>query len=180
MKLLVIRHETTLLNENKLINSRLDDELSETGKKDLIKLVAKLKNYKFTKVYSSPLRRALQTAEPIAKDHNILTVIKDERIMEVDFGIFTGQPWDSTDHYFHQGNSSEMLNTYSYDFSKYNGESYLEVKKRVYEFIEDLKKINDEEILIVAHGGVIRWFYLYFKDEMVGMFPNGSIHEFEL
>ncbi len=73
-----------------------------------------------------------------------------------------------------------MLNAYDYDLSKFVGESYLEVKKRVYEFIEDLKKINNEEILIVAHGGVIRWFYLYFKDEMVGMFPNGSIHEFEL
>jgi alpha-ribazole phosphatase len=180
MKLIVIRHETTVLNEKGLINGRLEDELSENGKKDLINLIDKLKGFKFTKIYSSPLHRALETAKPIAKDHNNIEILKDERLIEVDFGSFTGKPWDSTASYFHQGNSSEMLNTYNYDFSKFGGESFEDVKKRTYSFLDDLKKIDDNEILIVTHGGVIRWLYLHLKNQKVKTFPNGSIHFFEL
>jgi broad specificity phosphatase PhoE len=178
MKILVIRHETTVLNEKGLINGQLDDELSDTGKKDLLILVKKLNNEKIDVIYSSPLKRALQTAQPIAKDHENLEIITDKRLMEVDFGEFTGKSWESVNEIFHQGKSSDMLNTYKYDVSEYGGESYDQVKNRVYSFIEDLIKTDNKDVLIVTHGGVIRLFYLYFKNQKVQTFPNGSIHTF--
>jgi broad specificity phosphatase PhoE len=180
MKIYVIRHEATVLNEQGIINGRLQDELSDKGRTDLIRLVDKLKSYTFDKLYSSPLNRAIQTAEPIAADHNNLAITIDPRLIEVDFGSFTGKSWQSVKEFFNQPNSSEMLNTYNYDFSKFDGESYKQVEKRVRSFIDSLSDKNDSDSLIITHGGVIRWFYWILKNEKVKTFPNGSIHEFEI
>ena len=179
MKIYVVRHGTTILNEKGIINGQIDDELSESGKNDAKELVKTFTDKKIDQIYCSTLKRSINTAKLIAKDHNC-PLIEDKRIMEVDFGTFSGKPWESVSSFYPEPNSSEMLNTYNYDLTKFGGESYKDVEKRVNNFIEDLKNAKDKTSLIVTHGGVIRWFYQIILNQQVKTFPNGSIHEFTI
>jgi broad specificity phosphatase PhoE len=178
MKLIVVRHAITASNEQGLISGRFDNSLSESGQKEVSELVPKLHSYKFDLIYSSPLKRTLETATPIAKDHG-LEIKTDPRIIEVNMGIFTRKPYASTVPAFGKI-SSQLLDTYVYDLRAYGGETSEEVQQRVSSFIDSLKKRSDNSVLVVTHGGIIRWFYYLCNGEKVGRFPNVSIHIFDI
>ena len=91
---ILIRHAKTKGNDEKrYIGANTDEELSKSGieqaerrKDDILKLVTKN-----TQVFSSPMKRALQTARLLFEDMSI-TVIKD--LKETDFGLFEGKTYD--------------------------------------------------------------------------------------
>ena len=177
MKLYVIRHASTNFNDGGYINSQYDDGLSENGKKQLVELVKNAKHLKFDKIYCSSLRRAIDTAKPLALDHN-LDINVDDRIIEVDFGKLTGK--NSEEMITATGKTAtDLLNSYVYDFSVFEGESFIQVKNRVKEFINFINQKN-EDVAVITHSGVIRCIYFLIKNQKVGSFPNVSIHEFEI
>ncbi len=178
MKLIVVRHGRTENNEHEIINGQFDDLLSESGRQEIPILLKKLQSYQFDAVYSSPLKRALETVSPIAEDHNIDVNI-DERIIEVNMGSFTGKPFESTTTVIGK-TSSEWLNTYTYDLKPYGGESAEEVSQRISSFIKDVKGSKFNSVLIVTHGGIVRWFYYLCKGEKIGRSPNLGVHTFEI
>jgi broad specificity phosphatase PhoE len=178
MKIYVVRHASTEYNEKHLINGQHDDKLSSKGLKELPELVENLKSYNFTTIYSSPLKRALETAEAVSSATDI-DIIQDNRLMEVNFGSFTSKNWASMEDIFGM-TSRELLDTYSYDLRPYGGESALQVKARLEDFLSHLFKNADQTPLIVTHGGVIRWLYLLLSGEKTSFKPNASIHEFKV
>ena len=100
----------------------------------------------------------------------------DERLHEVDFGIFEGMPIDTKEFYdvkYHLG-------------MRYpGGETYLEVIHRVYSFLDDLKKTNYNCVLLVCHGAILRAINSYFHDMTNDDFfnyktKNCQIDEYEL
>ena len=178
MRIIVVRHASTSYNANHLINGQHDDPLSSQGLKELPELVNKLKAYDFTLIYSSPLKRALKTAEAISGARDLAINI-DPRLKEVNFGSFTSQNWDSMKEIFGL-DSRALLDTYDYDLTEYGGESSSQVKKRVQNFLNDLPKKSDQNLLIVTHGGIIRWLYLLCANQKTSVHPNSSIHIFNL
>lgn len=178
MKLIVIRHALTESNKKRVINSQYDELLSKEGQEQIPDLLVRLQNYSFDVIYSSPLKRAVLTALPIAKERG-LEINVDKRLIEVDAGSFTKKPYESTIKYFGL-DSSDLLSTYDYDMTKFGGESSIQVNNRVNSFIKDLKSKPDQTILVVSHGGVIRWFYYICDNKKVGKFPNLSVHKFEI
>ena len=174
MKIYIVRHATTNFNESGNINSRYDDNLSENGKSQLSDLVKRTEKLKFTKIYSSSLKRALDTAKPIAEEHG-LNIVIDDRITEVNFGKLTGKTPDDMISLYGL-TATELLNSYTYDFSDFGGESSEDVRKRVEDFIDFIKNKN-EDVLILTHSGVIRWLYYLINKQTVGSFPNASVHE---
>ena len=178
MRLIVIRHARTGANEQEIINGQYDDLLSESGRKEIPALIEKLHPYQFEAVYSSPLKRSMETAMPIAENHKVEINI-DRRIIEVNMGSFTRKPFGSTIKELGM-HSSDLLNTYAYDLRPYGGESAEEVQHRISSFLSDLKTSNHNSVLVVSHGGIIRWFYYLCKGEKVGRTPNLGIHTFKI
>jgi len=178
MKLIVVRHGLTVGNEKELFIGQYDDVLSAAGKKSLPKLVETLHDADFSAAYSSPLQRTLHTALPLAEDHGLKLQV-DPRIIEVNVGEFTMKPRNATLPVLRKS-STDLLDSYQYDFTRYGGESAEQVKRRVREFLTDLRKSNSSSVLIVTHGGIIRWFYLLLNGSKVSRFPNTSQHFFEL
>ncbi|MCB1645904.1 MAG: histidine phosphatase family protein [Pseudomonadales bacterium] len=77
MELILIRHglPEKIINEDGM---PADPPLSETGHQQAMKVANWLKNEKIDRIYSSPMRRAWQTAEPLAMEKGLEIVACDE------------------------------------------------------------------------------------------------------
>lgn len=177
-----VRHGATNWNDN--INSqgerdpkcqgRADIELNERGIAQAESLAEQFKDKHFARVFCSPLKRARQTCEIICQGKNKIEF--EQRIIERDFGEFEGLTASQFDNDgFWDLNGPQK-------FSK--AESLKEVEKRVFDFLDELKNIKGD-ILVVAHAGVGAIIKTYFcgvpKDGnyMSIIVPNGEPMAFD-
>ena len=89
MELYIIRHGKTYWNEEKRIQGWADIDLTESGRRVAVESAEGMKNIHFDAIYSSPLKRASDTAYILRGDRD-LPVIVDERIKEIGFGELEG------------------------------------------------------------------------------------------
>ncbi len=172
--ILFTRHGETDWNREKKIQGHIDIPLNETGISQAKQLHEKLKDRKIDLIFSSPLKRAKDTAKFIRGERNI-EIKEDILLMEEFYGDMEGDPRVDNPKYFRQRNSF---------FKRYpKGESYFDVYHRVATFFEKLKKEYDgklDTILIVAHGGMSRVVNIYFKDMENEEFVPYGIHNCEV
>lgn len=90
-EIILVRHGETEWNVAEIFRGRIDVELNETGIKQAELLARHLSNLKIDAVYSSPLKRALQTAETIAGYHKLDVEIAPG-LVDLDFGEWQGLP----------------------------------------------------------------------------------------
>lgn len=84
-ELVLIRHAETRMNAGEVFRGRVDVELNETGRRQAELLAGYLSRMKIDRLYTSPLKRALQTAEAIVQSHNI-TVQVEPGLTDLDYG----------------------------------------------------------------------------------------------
>jgi broad specificity phosphatase PhoE len=147
----------------------LGSSLTQKGKEHAKKIALQLKNIPITAVLSSDLNRARETAEIIAKEHN-LTVITDGTIRERFFGEHMSA--------IQKREIEKTLDTLDEEGKfafKYfeNGESGYDVVKRFKKFLSSATKTyKNKTIVIVSHGYVMRSFLIHEKyaryDELLG------------
>lgn len=157
---MLLRHgEATHLTEN-VMSSHLEfaekHGLTDVGRKEIEASVEKMvarKNIP-TVIYYSPLRRTRETAELVhdllkSKLSLDLDIRADLRLKEEDFGDLDGH--DRSEHDAYRTTDEEMIT------KKFpNGEAYLDLKKRVADFMYDVDaKEKDQTILIITHEGCI-------------------------
>lgn len=170
-KLYFTRHGETDWNNQRIIQGQIEVPLNSKGIAQAEELAEKLKDIKFTHIISSPLGRAKQTAEIVNKYHS-LPLETDSRILEEYYGDLEGKP-----RY-----GDIYLNQRVKIFKRYpNGEGYLDVCARVYSFLDEMQaKYADEDILVIAHGGMSRVVNTYFCDMENDEFVAYGIHNCEL
>ena len=83
----IIRHGKTELNRANVLQGRSDHPLNEEGILQAKTAAEKLRGISFDHVFSSPLIRALQTAEIIAPGKS---PVIDDRLIEMDYGSYEG------------------------------------------------------------------------------------------
>lgn len=141
-----MRHSTTVWNEQRRTQGRVQNKLSESGKKDTYVVAEKLKNVHFDYIFCSPLLRAVQTTNILNKYHKC-KVIKDERITDIDQGIFSGRYFDSL--------TKEELELKRAKDKSCKMESLQEMYFRIKPFFDEITaKHKDKTILVVTHSGV--------------------------
>jgi broad specificity phosphatase PhoE len=134
-------HGTTLDNEQSISSGWSDVELSELGVNQALALRDQSKNRQFDVVFSSDLLRATKTAE-LAWGKNF-PIIPDPRLRECNYGKLNG----ASSEIVEPMQEDECINSPFPD-----GESYEDVKTRVKDFIDFLKKDYDgKNVAIVAH-----------------------------
>lgn len=104
-----------------------------------------------TRVISSPLKRAIDTAAPLA-DRFGLSLDVDPRLQEVDFGAWEGMTWEAIEERDGDRFQSWMQNWET--VAPPGGESFVDVVARMSAFLDDLPP--KESTLVVAHAGAIR------------------------
>jgi len=141
IKITYFVHGTTTDNEKEISSGWKDVELSELGVKQSVALKEQTKDKKFDVVFCSDLQRAHNSAK-LAWD-GIYTIIPDARLRECNYGKLNGA-------------SSSIVEPMQEEECITNrfpeGESYEDVKARIADFLEFLKKNYDgKNVAIVAH-----------------------------
>ena len=90
LEILLIRHGETAWNTADIFRGRISIGLSEDGLKQAEKLAEYLRQKKINSVFCSPLKRAIETAEPLARLHE-LSALPVEGLTDLDFGKWEGQ-----------------------------------------------------------------------------------------
>lgn len=145
--------------------------LNEKGQLQAQRLADRFKNVTLNAIYSSPLDRALQTAEPIARGVK-LEVRKSEAANEINFGDWTGQTFESLSsdrrwRHFNNYRSMTMIP---------GGESFLEVQNRIVKELETLAEQHGKaRIAIVSHADVIRAAVAYFAATPIDLIDRFEI-----
>lgn len=142
-----VRHGETPPNRAGLLLGRADPPLTDRGREQADALAARLAALEPVAVRSSPLVRARATAAPIAAAAGREVEI-DERLVEVDFGEWDGQPLGDL--------TSDVVTRWrgDPDFAPPGGESLRVVGKRVAEFCAE--QLDERVVVAVSHVSPIK------------------------
>lgn len=153
-RLILVRHGDTALNSTERYWGKTDVELSQTGILQAESLRDRLAAEKIDAIYSSPLKRSYLTAKTIASGHHIDITVRPE-LQEINFGDFEGLTFSEISERYPDVVREWASKTLTFRYP--NGESVDEFNNRVRAFFLRLDKhIREENIIIVAHSGVIR------------------------
>lgn len=169
MNVYIARHGQVPHNALGQYNSS-DEDLTELGILQAEELRDKIKNIHFDIVISSPLLRATHT-EYILTNYDD-SIIIDERLRERSCGNLSGELLNAT-------NREEYWNYYS-NIQYGVNENIQDFFRRVYNFLDELKTKNYENVLIVAHSGVSKAFSGYFEGINDGLFLNRGLKNCEI
>jgi len=159
--IILIRHAQAKGNVNRTFQGRSDEALSETGEKQLAALTAGCRDLPFTAAYSSPLARAVKTAEAAIGSRD-LKVQPMDGLLEINGGDWEGRSWDSFPNEYPEQND----NWYHHPsrFQAPNGEPMIEVQLRMVKTIGQIAKNHPgETVCVVSHGCAINCYLTWAK-----------------
>jgi broad specificity phosphatase PhoE len=130
----------------------LDVPLSEAGHEQARAIAGTLHGIRLDAVFASPLRRALETATPLARAHRLETVVHDG-LRELSFGVIEGLSYNEIARERPELFESWMTDPAGTDFP--GGESFGELRERALAAAAEIQA-EHESAAIVAHGGVTR------------------------
>lgn len=155
MKIYLIRHGETTLNEKGCYYGKTDAVLSKKGIEQAEYLKKVFESISFDYVVASPLVRAYNTAQIILGGRE-QEIFGDSRLMEQNFGIFEGLTYEEI-----RTTYPAELEQWNKEFSAYripDGESFSDVRRRMEAFLKDIpsgEQSQKEAMLIVAHKGTL-------------------------
>ena len=153
--IIFLRHAQAKNNVERILAGRTKGiPLTQTGIQQAQKIATFLQPLKISTIYSSPIERALHTAEIVANKLDLGCKI-DERLTEIEMGSFSGMQYD------------EMFAKYGNVFLKFyqdnsliqkNGvETFSSVKKRVLDMVNYCSKKHEKQnVLLVTHMDPIK------------------------
>jgi alpha-ribazole phosphatase len=148
MEIYLIRHTTPLIERGQ-IYGRMEVPLADSFSAEKERIIKQLPAHADV-IYSSPSSRCTRLAAAIASDYNA-GYRTDERLFELNFGDWEGQTWDSID----RRESETWMNDFV-QLSAPNGETMLDMEKRIFQFWDNLLMQTHQNVCVVTHGGVIR------------------------
>ncbi len=155
LRLFLVRHGQSVWNDEKRIQGQQDIPLGDEGRKQAIALGERLKGRQFQACFSSPLKRATETAELILKaSGNSNPIITLPELMERNFGDWEGKSIDDLQLLF-PNDFSQWLAAHQIPAPP-NGESMDELMKRVERGLDQILAVKEGNVLVVGHSGSIK------------------------
>jgi len=161
-----VRHGLTEANIKRIFAGQKDDSLLTDEGREQAKVAAKKiikEGIKIDKIYSSPLKRAYETAEIIAKElgFNASDIFIDNRVIEYDMGSLSGAPWNTI--------SSQIL------INAENAENPQAFHDRIISCLKELNKFPGN-VLLVSHGAVGRMLETIRENKDVKLFYDSPVY----
>ena len=149
-RFILIRHGQTEWNRGaERFRGHADLPLNETGLAQAQKVAARLASEKIAAVYSSPLQRARQTAQPLA-DALHLDIQKHDGLLDIDFGALEGMTVDEARQAFPEVIDKWLTAPGHVKFPK--GDSFKTMRTRIEAMLDELAaKHADETVALSSH-----------------------------
>jgi probable phosphoglycerate mutase len=179
-RIIAVRHGETAWNVDARIQGQTDIALNDTGRWQARRVGQALAGEPISAVYSSDLERAQETAQSIAQVAGT-PVIPHQGLRERRFGMFEGKTFDEIRESWpeHAHNWRKRIPEWE---PPEGGESLLALRERVTRTLEELAARHPgEQIVVVAHGGVLDALYRVATGQEVNSprtweLPNGAIN----
>lgn len=153
-KIYLVRHGQTDANVEKKYCGQTDVDLNHKGLMDAASIAKVLKNTSIDSIVSSDLKRTIKTAELINEYHQ-LEIERISEFREINFGKFENLTFEEIGDRYPEEKEKMIKEKTNYNFLE--GESLKTLHKRVVgAFNKLLEEKENEDLLIVSHGGVIR------------------------
>jgi len=148
----IVRHGQDEDNAADILNGRRDRPLTQLGRKQAAMVADIVTSYDISTIYSSPLKRAYETAQIIALKSIIEPVIIVPDLIERDFGNMTGKPVADILKY----SSNYIRSDKVIHFLDAEGaESMADVLKRAHRVLDGINKSQiNGNFLLVTHGDI--------------------------
>lgn len=147
-EVILVRHGKTAWNVEEVFRGRIDVELNETGVREAELLAEYLSGVKVEAVYSSPLRRALKTAEMIARYHKLEVEIAPG-LIDFDFGEWQGLPHQEVKDRYKELYAQWQENPHLVQMP--DGESLAEVRERALNLVNEAVARHKGRVVLVSH-----------------------------
>ncbi len=158
MKVTLVRHGSTAMNEESVIIGHLGTPLSAKGRREAAAVGKRLTEERFDAIVSSDLPRAKETAEIIRGClRHAPPLAFHKELREIDYGELAGRKKDDMKGQYpryHQDVS----------FKNPGGESFDELAQRAVSFVKRLEK-KHKHVLIITHAGCIRALVSFLRRE---------------
>jgi broad specificity phosphatase PhoE len=151
-RLILVRHGRTEWNRVEKFRGRADIRLDEVGIKQAEATAAWIAGWQVSAIYSSPLRRALATAEILARTFS-LEVKQLPDIIDIDYGEWQGLSPDEATTKYGGLYSKWMENPHEVKFP--GGESLNAVRERAASAVEGLISQHPKETLVLVSHKVV-------------------------
>ncbi len=158
-RIYLVRHAEAIGNIQEFFQGHIDTELSEKGKKQIAALAERFKDISFDKIISSPLKRAIATAEAVNKYHSF-EIYADKRLIEIDGGVWEGVKWTELEKLY--PDDYDKWKNRMWEFHSKDGESMTCVYERMRSAVTDIAAENaGKTTVLVSHGCALRNFLAY-------------------
>ena len=147
-EIILVRHGETEWNVAEIFRGRIDIELNETGIRQAELLAEYLSKIRINAIYSSPLKRALKTAEIISGYHKLDVAIADG-LIDFNFG-----KWQGLSHQEVKDRYKELYAAWTNHPDQVKipgGESLDEVRKRATGVVDNIIERYKGSVILVSH-----------------------------
>jgi broad specificity phosphatase PhoE len=176
MVLYLFRHGESAANVTHTFASRkLDLPLTEFGLEQVRQIVKPMSEIRFTKIYTSPLIRAMQTAESIGNTCGLKPIVFEE-LREVDVGELDAKCIEEQEQRAIYDNIIIKWDKGKNDIGFKGGETLNDIKKRIDVFLKTIDYHNDKKILVIGHGLYFMAFIWLFCNSHGPTFHDGRIN----
>ncbi len=179
-KIYLIRHGQTDWNAERKIQGSTDIVLNEAGRHQAAALAKGMERRPVAQIFSSPLKRALETAQAIGRTQKV-KVQTLEGLKEVNFGVWEGLTLDEIEKTYPKENRQWLKDPTSITPPK--GETREELKKRSAQAVQWILDHMEGDVAVVAHGAIMAYLIEYLMrkepDHKAIIVKNASITTLE-
>jgi broad specificity phosphatase PhoE len=147
-ELILARHGETVWNVEKIYRGRTDVNLDEVGIKQAELLGEYLSNWEVEAIYSSPLRRAIYTANIIARYQKIAVQVT-HGLIDFDYGEWQSLPEQEVKRLYPTLHNEWHNNPHKVKMP--GGESLEDVRRRAVEVVNDILSKYQGSVVLVSH-----------------------------
>jgi broad specificity phosphatase PhoE len=172
-RILLARHGQTAWNALGKLQGHTDIELDSTGRDQARALAGALRDASVTRVWSSDLARARETATIVATELGLPPPEVDPELRERRFGVFEGLTRDecATNH------PDAWREWVAQTSHPPGGEPPVEATARMHRAL--LRLVGEGTTLVVSHGGVMRLWLMELLGTTIPLVGNATMYEVE-
>lgn len=173
MLIYLVRHGITAANKRSIYIGWADEVLDEEGISQVRALGVTLKGEGISAIYSSPVKRALQTSE-ILGEYLSTPIVTEQGLGEIRFGKWEGL--SASEIRKRYPDEYQLWKTRPADLVDPGRESLTTFQKRCIDSIWKIANLHQEtKVLAVTHLANIRALILYFKNQDLNLYPTIKI-----